>query len=96
MNFYKSVTCLPKTITGELFNRLKIYIDPKRFTSTPAFKSVSPTCLGIFGCNFVWSISGTLVLTDIKMKKKNITKLGHSDGLKIYVNPSKMYVDSGM
>ena len=36
-----------------------------------------------------------LVMTDIKMKKI-ITKLGHSDRLKIYVNPSKIYVDPGI
>ena len=27
---------------------------------------------------------------------KNITELGHSDGLKIYVNPSKIYVYPGI
>ena len=32
------------------------------------------------------------MLTDIKMKKK-ISELGHSDSLKIYVNPSKIYVN---
>ena len=30
------------------------------------------------------------MLTDIKMKKK-MTELGHSDCLKIYTNPSKIY-----
>ena len=34
-------------------------------------------------------------LTDIKMKKKIITELGHSDRFKIDVNPSKIYVDPG-
>ena len=28
---------------------LKIYVDPKKFTSTHAFKSHSPKWLGIFG-----------------------------------------------
>ena len=28
---------------------LKIYVDPKKFTSTHAFKSISPKWLGIFG-----------------------------------------------
>ena len=28
---------------------LKIYVDPKRFTLTQAFKSISPKWLGIFG-----------------------------------------------
>ena len=35
------------------------------------------------------------MLIDIKMKKI-ITELGHSDRLKIYVNPSKIYVNPGM
>ena len=35
------------------------------------------------------------MLTDIKMIK-NETELGHSDRLKIYVNPSKIYVDPGI
>ena len=29
--------------------RLKIYVDPKNFTSTHTFKSLSPKWLGIFG-----------------------------------------------
>ena len=29
--------------------RLKIYVDPKKFTSNHAFKSLSPKWLGIFG-----------------------------------------------
>ena len=32
----------------------------------------------------------------IKMKKKMLTELGHSDRLKIYVNPSKINVNSGI
>ena len=32
------------------------------------------------------------MLTDIKIKKY-VTELGHSDLLKIYVNPSKIYVN---
>ena len=35
------------------------------------------------------------MLTDIKMKK-NITELGYSDRLKMYDNPSKIYVDHGI
>ena len=40
-----------------------------------------------------------MVLTEVEMKKtkkknkKKKTDLGHSDYLKIYVNPSKVYVD---
>ena len=38
--------------------RMKIYVDPeKNFTSTRAFNSISAKRLGIFGLNFVWSIS---------------------------------------
>ena len=29
--------------------RLKIYVDPKKFLSTHAFKSISPKWQGIFG-----------------------------------------------
>ena len=37
------------------------------------------------------------MLVDIKMKKKKyITELGHSDFLKINVNPSKIYVNPGI
>ena len=32
------------------------------------------------------------MLSDIKMKK-SVAKLGHSDCLKIYIDPSKIYVD---
>ena len=32
--------------------------------------------------NFVWSISRTLMLNDIKMKKKSVAELGHNDRLK--------------
>ena len=35
------------------------------------------------------------MLIDIKMKNI-VTELGHSDCLKIYVNPSKIYVDPGI
>ena len=45
----------------------------------------SPERLGIFGRSFVWSISITLVLNDIKMKK-SVMELDHNDCLKIYVN----------
>ena len=34
---------------------------------------------------FLCSIGGTLVFSDIKMKKKTAAELGHSDGLKIYI-----------
>ena len=30
-------------------DRLKIYVDPKKITSTMAFMSISPKWLGIFG-----------------------------------------------
>ena len=40
-------------------------------------------------------MSGTLVVIDIKIKKKSVPELGHSDCLKIYVNPSKTDVDPG-
>ena len=33
------------------------------------------------------------MLIGIKMKKKTVAELGHSEGLKIYVNPSKIYVN---
>ena len=52
--------------------RLKIYVDPKKITSTYAFKSLSPKCLGIFGLNFVWSISRTLMFIGIEIKKNII------------------------
>ena len=35
------------------------------------------------------------MLTDIKIKKKIVSELGHSDGLKIYVNTSKISVSPG-
>ena len=35
------------------------------------------------------------MLIDIKMKKI-VTELGHSDRLKIYVNPSKIYINPGI
>ena len=41
----------------------------------------------------IWSISGTLVLTDMKMKKI-CNRI--SDRLKIYINPSKIYVHPGV
>ena len=34
-------------------------------------------------------------MTDIKMKKF-VTESGHSDRLKIYVNPSNIYFDPGI
>ena len=36
------------------------------------------------------------MLIDIKMKKKSIAELAHSDRLKIQVNPSKIYVNPGI
>ena len=36
------------------------------------------------------------MLSDIKMKKKSVAELGHSDRLKIYINPSKIYVSPGI
>ena len=40
-----------KKSVAELFHngRLKIYVDPKKFTSTRAFKFNSPKWLGLFG-----------------------------------------------
>ena len=32
--------------------RLNVYVDPKKLTLTPAFKSISPNRLGIFGYFF--------------------------------------------
>ena len=34
-------------------------------------------------------ISRTLLLNDIKMKKKSVAELGHNDRLKIYVDTKK-------
>ena len=48
-----------------------------------------PEWLGIFGWNFVWSVSGNLVFSGIKIKKETKVKMGHSDRLKICVDPSK-------
>ena len=50
---------------------------------------ISLEWVGLFGRNFVCSISGTLMLIDIKMKKKSLTELGHNGRLKIYGNPKK-------
>ena len=61
---------------------LKIYVILKKFTSTHAFKSISPKWLDIFGWNFVWYISRTQCWLALKWKK-NITELGHSNRLKI-------------
>ena len=66
---------------------LKIYVDPKKITSTHPFKSISPKWLSIFGWNFVWSISRTLMLIGIKMKKN------YNRPFKIYVYPSKIHVN---
>ena len=35
------------------------------------------------------------MLIDTKMKK-NIVELGHNDRLKIYVDPKKVYIDTGI
>ena len=35
------------------------------------------------------------MLVDIKMKK-SVAELGHSDHLKNHVNPSKIYINSGI
>ena len=35
------------------------------------------------------------MLIDVKIKK-NMKELGHSDRLKIYVNPSKIYINPGI
>ena len=34
------------------------------------------------------------MISDIKMKK-SVAELGHNDRLKLYVDPSKIYVDPG-
>ena len=44
--------------------RLKIYVDPKKFTSTLALSTFLQKWLGIFGI-----ISRTLILIGIKIKK---------------------------
>ena len=36
------------------------------------------------------------MLIDIKMKRKMLTELGHSDRVRIHVNPSKIYVNPGI
>ena len=36
------------------------------------------------------------MLTGIKMKKKIISELDHSDRLKVYINPSKIHVNPGI
>ena len=36
------------------------------------------------------------MMIKINMKKKDITELGPSDRLKIYVNPSKLYINPGI
>ena len=36
------------------------------------------------------------MLIDVKMKKKMLTEVGHSDRLKIHVNTSKFYVNPGI
>ena len=36
------------------------------------------------------------MLIDIEMKKKILTELGHSDRIKIPVNPSKIYANPGI
>ena len=41
----------------------------------------------------VLSISRTLMLINIKIKKKSLAELGHNGRLKIYVDPKKIYVD---
>ena len=45
---------------------LEINVDPKTFTSAWAFKSISSKWPGIFGGNFVWSISRTIMLIGMK------------------------------
>ena len=39
------------------------------------------------------SLCWTLMLIDIKMKKKSVLELGHNGGLKIYDNLKKIYVN---
>ena len=35
------------------------------------------------------------MISDIKIKKKTVAELSDNDRLKIYVDPSKIYVDPG-
>ena len=49
----------------------------------------------VYLANFFLDISRTLMLIGIKIKTK-VTELGHSDCLKFYVNPSKIYVNPGI
>ena len=35
------------------------------------------------------------MMIDIKMKKKSVVALGHNGGLKIYIDPKKIYVNLG-
>ena len=44
---------------------------------------------------FCMKYKGDLDVHWYQIEKKIVTKLGHSDRLKIYVNPSKIYVDHG-
>ena len=57
-----------KKSVAELGNNVTL----KKIMSTHAFKSISPKWLGIFGWNFVWSISRTLMLIGINPSKIHI------------------------
>ena len=70
----------------------KTAADTKKI-ARPLKSTFSPEWLGMFGWNFVWCIIGTLGFIVIKMRKKSIAELGHSDRLKNYVGPFKIYSD---
>ena len=75
--------------------RLNVNVDPKKnFIDPGIYVHFSKMARYIWLKNFQ-SISRTLMLIGIKMKKI-VTELGHSEGLKIYVNPSKIYVNPGI
>ena len=59
-------------------------LPPMLKVATPIKSTFSPDWLGIFGCNCVSSINGTLLLRIIKMKKSFVAELGHSDLLPVY------------
>ena len=49
-----------------------------------------------FCVEYKWDHGGDIKMQKKKKKKKTVTILGNDDGLKIYVNPSKIYIDPGI
>ena len=51
-----------------------------------------------FCVEYKWDHGGDIKMKKKKKKKKKktVTILGNDDGLKIYVNPSKIYIDPGI